>query len=136
MVGKKEQPGERARVCGNELRKIQSVLEQNNVTLLVINQTREKIGVLYGCHFGKSLVYLADGSTMRIDEIVRDKKEVDVLSYNPQTRAIEPKRVTGWHDNGLLGEGESFLKIKFRRHHRNAFGYLRCTPNHIVYLVS
>lgn len=48
LVGRKEQPGERARVCGNELRKIQSVLEENNVTLLVINQTREKIGVMYG----------------------------------------------------------------------------------------
>jgi recombination protein RecA len=48
LVGRKEQPGERARVCGNELRKVQSVLEATNTTLLVINQTRDKIGVLWG----------------------------------------------------------------------------------------
>lgn len=48
IVGRKEQPGERAKVCGNELRKLQSVLEKNNATLFVINQTREKIGVMYG----------------------------------------------------------------------------------------
>lgn len=44
IVGNKEQPGERARVCGKELRKLQPMLERENVTLVVINQTREKIG--------------------------------------------------------------------------------------------
>ena len=48
IVGRKEQPGERAKVCASELRKLQAVLEQDNVTIMVINQTREKIGVLYG----------------------------------------------------------------------------------------
>lgn len=48
LVGRKEQPGERAKICGNELRKLQGVLEATNTTLLIINQTREKIGVMYG----------------------------------------------------------------------------------------
>jgi recombination protein RecA len=133
LVGRKEQPGERAKICGNELRKLQGILERTNTNLLIINQTREKIGVMYGCHSGKSLVYLADGSTKRIDNIVKDRDEVDVLSFNPITNVVESRRVIGWHDNGFLGDGESFLKIKFRRQHRNAFGYLRCTPNHILF---
>lgn len=48
VVGAKEQPGERAKVCSRELRKITPFLHENNVTLLVINQTRSKIGVMFG----------------------------------------------------------------------------------------
>jgi len=48
IVGRQEQPGERAKVCSKELRKLIGLLEKQDVTLLVINQTREKIGVLYG----------------------------------------------------------------------------------------
>lgn len=48
IVKKKEQPGERAKICSAELRKIQSILEKNDATLFIINQTREKIGIMYG----------------------------------------------------------------------------------------
>lgn len=48
VVGAKEQPGERARICSKEFRKLETVLEKTDTTLVVINQTRMKIGVLYG----------------------------------------------------------------------------------------
>lgn len=48
IVGAKEQPGERAKVCSKELRKIQPLLEKEDVTIIFINQIRSKIGVLYG----------------------------------------------------------------------------------------
>jgi recombination protein RecA len=48
VVGAKEQPGERARICNKEFRKLESVLEATNTTMLVINQLRQKIGVVYG----------------------------------------------------------------------------------------
>jgi recombination protein RecA len=48
LVGRQEQPGERAKVCSKELRKLQAVMEEMNITLVVLNQTREKIGVMYG----------------------------------------------------------------------------------------
>jgi recombination protein RecA len=47
-VGKKEQPGERARICNKELRKLGAILGKNNTTILIINQVRDKIGCLYG----------------------------------------------------------------------------------------
>lgn len=40
--------GERARICSRELRKIASYLNRLNCSLIVINQIRSKIGVLYG----------------------------------------------------------------------------------------
>lgn len=48
IVGSKSQPGERARVCSAEFRKLNTIMEANNVTVIVLNQTRSKIGVLYG----------------------------------------------------------------------------------------
>ena len=48
IVGRKEQPGERARIAGNELRKLQAILGDMNVTVVIINQIREKIGVMFG----------------------------------------------------------------------------------------
>lgn len=44
----KEQPGLRARICSKEFRKLGSLLEKTNATLLVLNQVRMKIGVMYG----------------------------------------------------------------------------------------
>ena len=48
IVGGKEQPGERAKICSKEFRKLTPILEKNDATLLVINQTRDKIGVMFG----------------------------------------------------------------------------------------
>jgi len=47
-VGSKEQPGERAKIINRELRKLEALLEKNNATLVVMNQTRKKIGVFMG----------------------------------------------------------------------------------------
>jgi recombination protein RecA len=48
VVGAKEQPGERAKICSKEFRKLETLLDKTNTTLVVINQTRMKIGVMYG----------------------------------------------------------------------------------------
>jgi recombination protein RecA len=48
IVGRQEQPGERAKICSREFRKLQSQLEKEDISVVVLNQTREKIGVMYG----------------------------------------------------------------------------------------
>lgn len=48
MGAGKEQPGERARICSSELRKLNPVLYANNTTVVFINQIRQKIGVMFG----------------------------------------------------------------------------------------
>lgn len=47
IVGGHEQPGERAKICSRELRKLNSVMEKNNATVVILNQIRMKIGT-YG----------------------------------------------------------------------------------------
>jgi len=48
IVGRKEQPGERAKICSSEFRKLTPMVAENDVALVVLNQIRDKIGVLYG----------------------------------------------------------------------------------------
>lgn len=48
IVGRQEQPGERARVISAEMRKLQSMVAKEDVTVYLINQIRDKIGVMYG----------------------------------------------------------------------------------------
>lgn len=44
IVGGHEQPGERAKICSRELRKLNTVMERCNATVVILNQTRDKIG--------------------------------------------------------------------------------------------
>lgn len=48
IVGANEQPGERAKICSKEFRKLNTILEESDASLIVMNQTREKIGITYG----------------------------------------------------------------------------------------
>lgn len=48
IVGRLEQPAERAKKISSELRKLQPLTVEQNVTVYLINQIRDKIGVLYG----------------------------------------------------------------------------------------
>jgi RecA/RadA recombinase len=48
LVGAKEQPGESARVISGYMRKLNAVMEQYNATVVIMNQTRNKIGVMFG----------------------------------------------------------------------------------------
>jgi recombination protein RecA len=135
LVGRQEQPGERAKVCSKELRKFQALMEEMNITLVVLNQTREKIGVMYGCFHYDSRVLLADGSTMKIGKIVNQNMVgLEVLSFNPISGKIEPKKIVECHDNGNLGEGENFLHFKVRKYGGNGLTQFSCTPNHKIFV--
>jgi len=48
VVGGHAQPGERAKRSGEMLRKITPFLDENDATILIINQIRHKIGVMFG----------------------------------------------------------------------------------------
>lgn len=48
LVGANQQPGERAKRAGEMLRKVTPFLDEYNTTMFVINQTRQKIGVMFG----------------------------------------------------------------------------------------
>ena len=64
-----------------------------------------------GCFEGSTLITLEDGSQKTIKEIVDNKLEVKVLSYNESTKKLEAKKVINWFNNGLKPRKE-WVKIK------------------------
>jgi recombination protein RecA len=132
-AGGNERPGERAKAAGKAFRKLNPFLDEHNATLVVINQTRANIGVMYGeCFSYNTKVMLSDGSFEKIGKIVNQKIPLDVMSLNLNTGKVESKKIIGWHNNGHLNENEKFIKIRFRRNFSNTDGCFICTPNHMI----
>lgn len=134
IVGRREQPGERAKIISAEMRKLQSMVVSQDVTVYLVNQIRDKIGVLYGCFSGRSKVLLADGSWMKIAKIVNQKLPVKVMSINTETGEVSSKDVIDWHKNGKLDKDNKFLKIRFRREFDQGRGVMTVTPNHTIFI--
>ena len=100
--------GLQARLMSQALRKITGALNNSGTTAIFINQLREKIGVMFGCFSYGTRVTLADGTQEKIGKIVNQKLPVEVLSYDPATDEIVPRRVSNWFDNG---PAERFLQF-------------------------
>lgn len=78
------------------------------------------------CLTGSSLVTLADGSTMRLNQMVLTKHPGPVLSRNPTTGVLESKPVVGWIKAGTR-VWEDWLRIRVR-----GKGVLALTKDHQV----
>lgn len=121
--------GLQARLMSQALRKITGALSNSNTTMIFINQLREKIGVMFGCMSYGTRVTLADGTQEKIGKIVNQKLDVEVLSYNPETDQVEPKRIVNWFDNG---NAERFLQFTVAKSGGNGKAQFAATENHLV----
>src|SRR6266480_4461430 len=118
-------PGLQARLMSQALRKLTAAISRSGCVVIFINQIREKIGVMFGCFEYHTRVVLSDGTRMPIGKIVEQRLPVDVLSYDPLTRRIEPRRVVNWFDNG---ETDSFIHFEVAGGHHFA-----ATENHLIF---
>jgi recombination protein RecA len=122
-------PGLQARLMSQALRKLTAAISRSGGSVIFINQIREKIGVMFGCFSYTTRVTLADGRSEKIGKIVNQRMPVEVLSYDPETGRIGPRRVVNWFDNG---RAERFLQFEVeggpsgRRH-------FSVTENHIIF---
>jgi hypothetical protein len=93
LVKAKEQPGERAKVCSRELRKLNTVMEDSNATVIILNQTRSKIGVMFGNPEttgggGKALEFYA---SCRLRTQTQQKIEEKLTSTQKKTLGVNVK---------------------------------------------
>jgi recombination protein RecA len=122
-------PGLQARLMSQALRKLTAAISRSGTAVLFINQIREKIGVMFGCFHYSTRVTLANGGSEKIGKIVNQRLPVEVLSYDPATGRIEPRRVVNWFDNG---RADHFVQFEVeggpsgRRH-------FAATENHIIF---
>jgi recombination protein RecA len=122
-------PGLQARLMSQALRKLTAAISRSGVVMIFINQIREKIGVMFGCLHYNTRVVLADGTRERIGRLVRQRRAVDVLSYDPTSGDIVPRRIVNWFDNGIT---EHFIQFEVRggpARRRN----FAVTPNHMIF---
>ena len=122
-------PGLQARLMSQALRKLTAAIARSGASVIFINQIREKVGVMFGCFHYSTRVVLADGRTEKIGKIVNQRLPVDVLSYDPTTGRIEPRRVVNWFDNGRT---EQFIQFAVEGG-RSGFRRFAATDNHIVF---
>ncbi len=122
--------GLQARLMSQALRKLTANLNRSNTICIFINQLREKIGVMFGCCSGDTMVSLADGSKMRIQKIVNQKLPVEVLTYDAEADKIVTRKVVNWFNNGRTDE---FLRFAVARPMGSGapIGFA-VTPNHLV----
>jgi RecA/RadA recombinase len=88
IVGSKEKPGERARISGNELRKINPILYKQNVSLVIINQIRSKLNVMFGnpvggAGGGKALeFFLKEIQKLKFFEVSQTLALIETINLN------------------------------------------------------
>jgi len=121
--------GLQARLMSQALRKLAGNLSKSRTTAIFINQLREKIGVMFGCFQYSTRVTLADGSQEKIGKIVNQKLSVEVLAVDPETGAVEPKKVVNWFDNGNADE---FLQFTVYKPEGNGRAQFAATANHQI----
>ena len=122
-------PGAQARLMSQALRKLTGAIHKSDCVVIFINQTREKIGVMFGCFNYSTRVQLADGTTEKIGKIVNQKMDVEVLSYDPVSDRIVPRKVVNWFNNG---PAEQFLQFTVEKSGGNGKSQFAATPNHLI----
>jgi recombination protein RecA len=110
-----ERPGERARACGDALRKLNPFISEQNATLYIINQTRQAIGALWDDEVtaggGKALPFYASCRLRTsAQKDIRDAKRdvplgVNLTFRNKKNRSFTPglytKGVQLYFANGI-----------------------------------
>ena len=89
-----------------------------NACLIFLNQMRTNLGIMFGdrCLRGDAIIPFVDGTSATIREIVENKIEKDVWSYNEESGVIEPKKINEWHDNGRKPDDEEWIHISTLGH--------------------
>src|SRR5712672_169248 len=121
--------GLQARLMSQALRKITGALSQTKTTAIFINQLREKVGVMFGCMSYGTRVTLADGTQEKIGKIVNQRQDVEVLSYDPESGRIVPRRIVNWFNNG---RAERFLQFTVAKSAGNGRAQFAATENHLI----
>jgi recombination protein RecA len=112
------------------MRKLAGNLNRTQTLCILTNQIREKVGVMFGCFHYDARVVLADGRTEKIGKIVNKRLPVEVMSMDPETGKISPRKVIDYYDNG---ETDDWLQFEVEAGGGSGLRKFACTPNHTIF---
>jgi recombination protein RecA len=125
--------GTHAKLMSQACRKLVGPLNESGAMIIFLNQTRSKIGVVYGCLQGETLVCLEDGTSRTIRDIVKNKVNAKVWSFNEKTQKYVLSPIIGWHENGKVDKKEDFIHfLTEATESKNGFFGFTVTPNHKI----
>ena len=111
----KAEMGNRAKAIYKMIRIRNKMLTELGVVSIFINQIRHKVGAGQfedpSCLHYDTPIPLVGGGYLKIGEIVRDKIQANVWSYNLDTSSFEPKPISGWVKKEPLEKGEKWINI-------------------------
>lgn len=142
ISAEKAEVGVQARLINRMMAKCNMRMKRNlsdpdypTTTVVFVNQERQKVGVMFGdptCFYYDSKVLLSDGTTESIGRIVNSNKEFTVMSHDPATGKLVPRKVTHKHNKGAAKPDE-FILVKAGRAGGNGRTQLIVTRNHWVF---
>lgn len=124
--------GLQARMMSQALRKLTPTVKKNNTLIVFINQIRMKIGIMFGCLHAKNKITFTDGRKFTIKEIVENRIEGNVWSYNEKTHQMEAKPIIDWHYNGDVNSHRDYLKITAQNPKTKEKSKVYVTKNHEI----
>ena len=95
-----------ARMFSDGIKRFRGGMRRKMMTILGVNQLRERPAQQHGdpnyepCLIGSTRVLLANGSTESLKNIVDQKLDVEVMSFDKRTGEVSAKRIIDWKDNG------------------------------------
>jgi len=122
--------GLQARMMSQAMRKLAGNLNRTNTLCVFTNQIREKVGVMFGCFHYDARVVLADGSTEKIGKIVNQRMPVEVMSMDPETGKLAPRKIVDYYNNGQTDE---WLQFEVAAAGGSGVRKFACTPNHSIF---
>lgn len=95
-------------------------IDDGNIPMIVVDE-------MHKC-FDYNTPILTDSGYMAIGDIVKNKLNINVYSYNVYTNSIEIKHVTNWFENNI---SENLIKLKFET--SEGIKEIKCTATHKFY---
>lgn len=102
---------------------IQNLIEAANWSP---TELKKKVYIMDEC-LGRNARINTENGLIRIDDIVRNKKKINVWSYNEKTKKNELKPITGWFKNS----GKDVNKIAFE-----SYGAVYASDGHLLFTPS
>lgn len=124
--------GVQARIMSQGLRNIAPLANEANCLCLFTNQTRQKIGVMFGCLHGETKINFDDGRSIPIGEVVKNKIQGNVYCMLPDGK-ITSKPIINWFDNGKIQSKNDMIMLDSENLDGNGHNTIVCTPNHKVF---
>lgn len=122
-----------ARMFSDGIKRIRGGMRRKMITIVGVNQLRQKPATMFGCLHGTTQVQFVDGRVFTMKDIVDQRIEGQVWSINEETRAIEARSIIDWHYNGDVEHKDHWMKIVTRCPETgNGQAFVICTPNHEV----